>query len=598
MMRGALLCVTVVAGSCSLATDFDTSGLLENTALLCADAVDNDGNGLTDCQDFSCLGERACCTIPRVVLREDFAGPACAAATCDAPAQDCDALDPGLWASWGSPEPVVCEESLSPRKQEQCYDVGIYSVPTFLLRPGLSIAVGIIGHPEIKGRLEIGLTLQEEIVGSPDPCQFVTPADPEISVVQLADGDGSRFVARFNRVDVGVSEVTAGSERVEVELRVKDDNRVHYSVNGSEFAVSPADQAVPHGETAVRLTLAGRGLTARFDDVRVTAGSQCDDPRAWVPAEPFIAIDTSANEFDWNGFELFSPAVVPGAGHELSLYYGGCGERFGSCYSLLAGVGSARAADGTAFVADAACPLLGPEGTICPGGLPEGIPFNERFDNILDIDVERFQGRRLSILSQKHRRDQLVAFDLNNFAELGSEATRIRPGPAGSWDASEVCCGTLVAKGDRLELWYAGRAAADQPFQIGRAVSSDGSRFVKDSRNPVLQAGAPGAFDDRGVTEPTVVFDADRQMYRMWYTALGFLGVRSIGYAVSSDGIRWIRSPANPVISAEDLGLASVSDPEAIAIEGTVRLFLRGTTSDRRGARIFALVNRGVDFTP
>jgi hypothetical protein len=131
----------------------------------------------------------------------------------------------------------------------------------------------------------------------------------------------------------------------------------------------------------------------------------------------------------------------------------------------------------------------------------------------------------------------LITTDLAQWAPWDG-ADRISTGPQGAWDARSVCCASLLEHEGRLLLWYSARGGREDLWRIGLAVSADGLHFEKQP-GPVLSEGGPDEFDVQGVSQPEVVYDAPRKLYRMWYTAHGFLGVTSIGYAVSTDGVTW-----------------------------------------------------------
>jgi hypothetical protein len=155
----------------------------------------------------------------------------------------------------------------------------------------------------------------------------------------------------------------------------------------------------------------------------------------------------------------------------------------------------------------------------------------------------------------------------------------------------------MLVDGERRLVWYAGRAAPGGPWRIGLAEALAGTAFRKHDTNPVLVPGATGSFDDRGVGDPEVVWDEGRRLFRMWYTAQGFLGLSSIGYAVSTDGVVWRKFPRNPVIDARALGLREVGTPTVLTEEGSLRMWLDGEPKDARGRRIYALDNTGAPFT-
>jgi predicted GH43/DUF377 family glycosyl hydrolase len=120
-------------------------------------------------------------------------------------------------------------------------------------------------------------------------------------------------------------------------------------------------------------------------------------------------------------------------------------------------------------------------------------------------------------------------------------------GAAGEWDDHAAAFAAVIHDGSQFRMWYTG--GDGEVGRVGYATSPDGSTWTKHPGNPVMDVGASGAFDDLGVWPGEVLFDGSR--YRMWYT--GAHGTISsdwdwrIGYAESDDGLSWIRHPA-PVL--------------------------------------------------
>jgi hypothetical protein len=90
---------------------------------------------------------------------------------------------------------------------------------------------------------------------------------------------------------------------------------------------------------------------------------------------------------------------------------------------------------------------------------------------------------------------------------------------------------------------------------IGRARSTDGSKFTPEPA-PVLSGDMGG---ETYLAAPQV--KKDGSIYRMWYgftreVAFGdpCLAQIDIGYATSTDGFFWVRSPSNPVLSLDGTG--------------------------------------------
>ena len=583
MMR-ALLLLTLSA--CTLATNFDRTKAVEQTATLCNDGIDNDNDGLTDCQDWKCAGQPACCTIPVIVLADDFEHDTCSKQKCGT-ASSCPAA-PDRWQSWGSPLPEVCDGAFVSGKLEQCYDVGLLSVASVPLRPGLVISGGFSGKPELEGRMRIGVTFQEQVIGSLDPCAPLEPADAALAVSMVSTVGGYRFVAQFGGRDVGASATFSDGGRHEVVLRVLEDRRVQYEVDGGAFAASSANESVPSMDQSVHVVVMGRGVTSRVEDVQVTVGARCEDPTAWTPAPQFLDFPVSTTPGAWDSFAVYGPSVL--LDDSATLYFGGCSESFGACDPVVAGYGRAKL-DGTGqFVREEACPMISSPGMACTGGL--GSPFSDIYNNVFDLDVAQSADGLVGALSQQS--GAKIALVVAQGNSLKVDVPEIDVGPAGSWDAADVCCASVVVDDDgNRRVWYSGRAVPGGPQRIGMAEWTPNG-VTKNPSNPVMAEGSPGGFDDHGVSNPDVVWDSDRKLYRMWYVADGPLGLTSIAYAVSTDGVHWHPAPQNPVVSSEAIGLRRIGAPAVVSQGGELQMWLEGISPSRSGAQIYLLTNTGV----
>lgn len=124
------------------------------------------------------------------------------------------------------------------------------------------------------------------------------------------------------------------------------------------------------------------------------------------------------------------------------------------------------------------------------------------------------------------------------------------PGEEGSWDSASVDLPAVVKTGSSYRMWYAGRGS-DGIWRIGYATSTDGTNWTKHAGSPVLEPGPEGTWDDTGVGFPTVLFRAGQfhMWYQNWWSSSPDSAVR-VGYATSSDGVSWTKSPENPVLAA------------------------------------------------
>ncbi len=114
----------------------------------------------------------------------------------------------------------------------------------------------------------------------------------------------------------------------------------------------------------------------------------------------------------------------------------------------------------------------------------------------------------------------------------------LEPGPYMSWDEKGVADPYVIRIGSTFYMYYLGQDRAARQ-RIGVARSPDGMHWQKLTSNPVLELGAPGAFDENGLGEPAVW--QQRGFYWMLYTGRGAGEVRQLGIARSTDGIHWSR---------------------------------------------------------
>ena len=581
--RAALaVAAAALAGGCTLVTHFDASRTVESNDRLCADGVDNDGDGLADCQDWDCLDKKPCCTLDALVFEDSFGALACAAAPCSSPDPSCRAIDPSRWQSWGVPLPEVCEGALHPYKAEQCYDVGLLATTPLGMHPGVNVTVHVVGQPEPAGRLVVGLTQQSTILGGDTACEALQPVDTFAEARLLRSPSGVRVEASFDGAAIGSSAELDAAATHEIKLSIGADLTLAFVVDGTTIAQS---EALPKMEVTAHLALFGRGLAAGFTDVRVTDGTQCESPGAWQPAPVVAALGgVGDNGNSWDSFQVFAPAVVDDA----QLLYSGCGLGTSSneCSSPT-GLGSALVGSDGALQRDPANPILFDVS-------------RKNFDSTVLREESAPPERRGYVTAQDGNSNFKSFIQTFTFAGLHAPVTlgegehALALGGAGSWDEAAICCATAVRRQDTVLLWYAGQARGDPTWRIGLASSADGITFQRFGAAPVVSEGGHDDFDSRGVSDPEVIWDATRGLYRMWYTAMGALNTTSIGYAVSTDGVNWHKYPGNPVITRDTAGLDALGSPAVLRDDNGLRLWLQGSVSEHVGLGIFALENHGV----
>ncbi|KAL0287505.1 UNVERIFIED_CONTAM: hypothetical protein Scaly_2761700 [Sesamum calycinum] len=155
-------------------------------------------------------------------------------------------------------------------------------------------------------------------------------------------------------------------------------------------------------------------------------------------------------------------------------------------------------------------------------------------------------------------------------------------GSDGEWDSLFIASPQVVYHGvGDLRMYYHSFDVENGHFAVGIARSRDGMRWVKLGK--ILSAGTHGAFDERGIVNARVLRNKKDGEYLMVYEGVDGDGKRSIGRAVSSDGLRhWRRMQDSPVLKqSEDGGwdCDGVGSPCLVQMDGDTeewRLYYRG----------------------
>ena len=81
--------------------------------------------------------------------------------------------------------------------------------------------------------------------------------------------------------------------------------------------------------------------------------------------------------------------------------------------------------------------------------------------------------------------------------------------------------------------------------EIGFAISNNGYNFIKYKNNPVIVPEFD--FEKKSVMNPHVIYDKYEKIFKMWYAAGETYEPDVICYAISKDGINWIKYKKNPI---------------------------------------------------
>ena len=132
-------------------------------------------------------------------------------------------------------------------------------------------------------------------------------------------------------------------------------------------------------------------------------------------------------------------------------------------------------------------------------------------------------------------------------------------GAGGTFDDKHHNFPRVVYNGTHYFLYYSGN---DSPLNyVGLAIGTDGENFTKITNGiggtaQVLDLGAGGQWDDRYVWSSTVIFNASASPpWVMFYCGRKVAtNAEAIGVANSTDGINWVKSEANPILSYGGVG--------------------------------------------
>jgi beta-1,2-mannobiose phosphorylase / 1,2-beta-oligomannan phosphorylase len=105
----------------------------------------------------------------------------------------------------------------------------------------------------------------------------------------------------------------------------------------------------------------------------------------------------------------------------------------------------------------------------------------------------------------------------------------------------------VIKNGERYQMWFTGQARGKS--WIGYATSKDGKAWKRESDKPVVAAEQP--WEKVAVMCPHVLYDDKAKLYRMWYSGGEQGEPNAIGYATSSDGLKWTKDKNNPIFSPD-----------------------------------------------
>nr|XP_027097208.1 uncharacterized protein LOC113716875 [Coffea arabica] len=174
-------------------------------------------------------------------------------------------------------------------------------------------------------------------------------------------------------------------------------------------------------------------------------------------------------------------------------------------------------------------------------------------------------------------------------------------GSDGEWDSLFIASPKVVYHGaGDVRMYYHSFDAEKGHFAVGIARSRDGIKWVKLGK--IMGGGGNGMFDELGVMNAHVVKNRKDGKYVMAYEGVAADGKRSVGLAVSSDGLKeWRKFQDGPALkqSEEDgWDWEGVGSPCLVQMDGDAdewRLYYKGTGKGGKTG-IGLAVSEGIEF--
>lgn len=138
------------------------------------------------------------------------------------------------------------------------------------------------------------------------------------------------------------------------------------------------------------------------------------------------------------------------------------------------------------------------------------------------------------------------------------------------WEKRHVSRCSIHKESGVYYLYYAGHDGKVE--RIGLAKGRSLFNLKRIQKQPVLDLGKKGAWDDKSISDPRV-FKYNRR-YLMFYSGINTDGIERVGLAVSSDLVKWKKYDKNPILDVSKKGWDSLSASRADIFKFKDKLYL------------------------
>lgn len=158
--------------------------------------------------------------------------------------------------------------------------------------------------------------------------------------------------------------------------------------------------------------------------------------------------------------------------------------------------------------------------------------------------------------------------------DLNRPAMDVRDGIYRMWYSSQTTGG--FNKGKWVDSYIEASKEDKGGSVIGYAESRDGITWER-LETPVLVPDRP--WEKRSLMCPTILWDEEQELYKLWYCGGGWFEPDAIGYAESKDGIVWKKEGQEPVFAPDKRYLwerAHVAGCQVVKMDGWYYMFYIG----------------------
>lgn len=217
---------------------------------------------------------------------------------------------------------------------------------------------------------------------------------------------------------------------------------------------------------------------------------------------------------------------------------------------------------------------------------------NKDTGTLFDPNVIEIEGKLYMYVSNRNNKsiDVYSSYDGINWNE---GTTVLEKNSESGWeDDINRCC--VIYQDGKYKMWYTGQK--NQKSNIGYAESDNPYNFHRVQTEPVIIY--EENYEAESVMNPYVLYDENKEIYRMWYAAGEFYEPDVIAYAESNDGLNWKKYKNNPIYTAsnneEDFDYYKVGGCEVKYFNNEYYMFYIGYTDIHTGYIMCAKSNDGI----